>query len=82
MPCKHWQGEVITQMVLRKQKRDLEASLVTHKEFYNLFNSSSGIHAIVDVDSTIELINDAVTPILGYDRRDMVGRSLWDFVVG
>jgi PAS domain S-box-containing protein len=75
-------GEVMSQMVLRKQKKELEASLVMHKDFYNLFNSSSEIHAIVDVDATIELINDAVTPIFGFDRRDMVGHSLWDFVVG
>ena len=74
-------NEVMSHMVLRKQKKELEASVEIHKEFYNLFNSSSEIQAIVDIDSTIELINDAVTSILGYDRKEMVGHSLWNFVV-
>jgi PAS domain S-box-containing protein len=74
--------EVMSHMVLRRQKRELEASLATHRDFYTLFNSSPEIHAIVDIDANIELINDAVSPIFGFDRRDMVGRNLWDFVVG
>ena len=74
-------NEVMSHMVLRRQKRELEASVEIHKEFYTLFNSSSEIHCIAAADSTIELINDTVTDILGYDRSDMVGHSLWDFVV-
>ncbi len=73
--------EVMSQMVLRRKKRELEGLLETHKEFYTLFNSSPEIHCICAKDSTIEIINDTVTNVLGYDRRDMVGHSLWDFVV-
>lgn len=74
--------EVMSHLILRKQKRDLEKSLVVHKEFYTLFNSSSEIHFIADEDSKIELINDAVTPILGFTPAQAIGISLWDFVVG
>jgi len=58
--------EIMSHFVVRKQKRELENSLKVHKEFFNLFNSSPEIHLIADKDSNIELINNAVKPILGY----------------
>lgn len=73
--------EVMSHLLLRKQKRELEASLEAHKEFYNLFNSSPEIHYIAGADSNIEFINDAVTHILGYTPQQAIGRSLWEFVV-
>jgi len=74
--------EVMSHLMLRKQKRELEASLDVHKEFYNLFDSSPLIHFIADAESNIELINKAVKTILGYDPQQAIGRSLWEFVVG
>jgi PAS domain S-box-containing protein len=75
-------GEVMSQLVLRKQKKELEASLAVHKDFYTLFNSSAEIHFIAGADGRIELINDAVDDILGYKPEGAKGRLLWDFVVG
>jgi PAS domain S-box-containing protein len=74
--------QVMSHLVLRKQKKELEVSLAIHQDFYNLFNSSSDIHFVADADSNIELINNAVTTLLGYDAKQAIGRSLWDFVVG
>jgi PAS domain S-box-containing protein len=74
--------EVMSHFVLRKQQRDLEQSLAAHKEFFNLFDTSPEIHFIADKDSNIELINKAVTAILGYDPQQAIGQSLWSFVVG
>ncbi|RYU86181.1 PAS domain S-box protein [Mucilaginibacter terrigena] len=74
--------EVMSHLTLRKQKKELEKSLEVHKEFSNLFNSSSEIHFIAGADSNIETINDAVLPILGYTPQQAMGKSLWDFVVG
>ena len=74
--------EIMSHFVLRKQKLALENSLKVHKEFFNLFNSSPEIHLIADKDSNIELINNSVKTILGYEPREAIGRSLWDFVVG
>jgi len=75
-------NEVMSHLVLRKQKRELEASLAVHKDFFTLFNNSSEVHFIADKDSNIELINDAVLSVLGYTPEQAMGRSLWQFVVG
>ncbi|MES2809540.1 MAG: PAS domain S-box protein, partial [Bacteroidota bacterium] len=74
--------EVMSHLVLRKQRRELEKSLDIHKQFFNLFNSSPDIHFIADKDSNIELINKSVKNILGYEPEQATGRSLWSFVVG
>lgn len=74
--------EVMSHLILKKQKRELEELVETHKEFYNLFNASAEIHFIANGDSNIELINDAVRTILGFEPQQAIGRSLWDFVVG
>jgi PAS domain S-box-containing protein len=74
-------GEVISHLTLRKQKKELEKSLERHKEFYLLFNSSSEIHCIADETSKIEVINNAVEDIMGYTAEQMVGHSLWEYVV-
>lgn len=74
-------SEVMSHLLLRKQKKALEKSFEAHKELYNLFNSSPEIHYIAAADSTIEFINDAVTGILGYTPQQAIGRSLWEFVV-
>jgi PAS domain S-box-containing protein len=75
-------NEVMSHLVLRKQKKELEASLAVHKEFYLLFNSSPEIHLIADRESNIELINDAILNILGYTPQQVIGQTLWSFVVG
>lgn len=74
--------EVMSQLILRKQKTELETSLEFHKDFYTLFNTSGEIHYIASADSKIEMINDAVYTILGYKPEQVIGRSLWEFVVG
>jgi PAS domain S-box-containing protein len=74
--------EVMSHLILRKQKKELEKSLAVHKEFYNLFNSSSEIHFIANEESKIELINNAITSILGFTPEEVIGLSLWDFVAG
>ncbi|WP_461450092.1 PAS domain S-box protein [Mucilaginibacter sp.] len=74
--------EVMSHLILRKQKKELEASLAVHEDFYRLFNSSPEVHFIANKDSNIELINNAVKNILGYTPEQAIGRSLWEFVVG
>jgi PAS domain S-box-containing protein len=74
--------EVMSNLQLRKQQKELEESLKVHKDFYTLFNTSPEIHLIAGADSNIELINDSVQTILGYDPEKIIGHSLWEFVVG
>lgn len=75
-------SEVISHLVLRKQKIELEQSLQAHKDFHTLFNNSSEIHLIAGADSNIELINNCIFDILGYSQEEATGRSLWSFVAG
>jgi PAS domain S-box-containing protein len=74
--------QVMSNLQLRKQKSELEESLRIHKDFYTLFNTSPEIHLIAGADSNIELINDSVKSVLGYEPEKIIGHSLWEFVVG
>ncbi|RFZ95693.1 PAS domain S-box protein [Mucilaginibacter conchicola] len=75
-------SEVMSHLLLRKQKKELERSLEMHKQYSTLFNSSADIHFIAGENSEIEYINESVTNILGYTTQQAIGKSLWDFVVG
>lgn len=75
-------SEVMSHLAIRKQKKELEFRLRQHQDFFTLFNSSSEIHLIADETSKIEHINNAVEDILGYMPKQLVGHSLWEFVVG
>jgi PAS domain S-box-containing protein len=72
-------GEVISHLTLRKQKRELEATVLKHKEFFNLFNNSPDIHCIINSEAKIEMINNAVTPVLGYAPHEAAGMPIWQF---
>ncbi len=72
-------AEVISHLTIRKQKMALEDTVLRHKEFFNLFNNSPDIHCIISADARIELINDAVTPILGYRPEEAIGMPVWKF---
>ncbi len=74
--------EVISHLSVRRQKKELEANLKRHEEFYNLFNNSSEIHLIASKEGKIELINNTVCDILGYAPEKVTGHSLWAFVAG
>jgi PAS domain S-box-containing protein len=75
-------NEVMSHLILRKQKKELEASLAIHQDFFRLFNSSPEVHFVANKESNIELINNAVKTILGYTPEQAIGQSLWQFVVG
>ncbi len=75
-------SEVMSHLAIRKQKKELEFRLRQHEDFFTLFNSSSEIHLIADETSKIEHINNAVEAIMGYQPRQVIGHSLWEFVVG
>jgi len=70
---------VISNLTIRKQKMELEATVLRHKEFFNLFNNSPDIHCIINSENKIELINNAVTPVLGYKPEEAIGMPVWNF---
>jgi len=73
--------EVISHLTLRRQKRELEASVLQMQEFYNLFNSSPDIHCITDKQGIIEVVNNTFTRITGYEPADIIGKPLWHFFI-
>ncbi len=72
-------SEVMSQLVLRKEKHQAEESLIKHEEFYNLFNNSGEVHCITDRDFNIQLINNTAYKILGYQPEELVGKPIWNF---
>ncbi|GAA4903285.1 PAS domain S-box protein [Mucilaginibacter defluvii] len=73
--------EVMSHLILRKQKKELEQSLKIHQEFFTLFDTSSEMHCIMDKDFKLQLINKAIEPVLGYKPEEAIGRPIWDFYV-
>jgi PAS domain S-box-containing protein len=71
--------EVMSHLLLRKQKMELEQSLKIHQEFHNLFDSSPDIHCIMDRDFNIEQINRSARPVLGYSASEVTGKPIWSF---
>ncbi|MDB5145841.1 MAG: domain S-box protein [Mucilaginibacter sp.] len=71
--------EVMLHMALRKHKKLLADNLLKDKEYFNLFNSSSEIHCIMDKDFRIEVINSPVNDVLGYTPAETIGHIMWDF---
>nr|WP_228085106.1 PAS domain S-box protein [Mucilaginibacter sp. JRF] len=74
-------GEVMSHLILRKQKKELEESLKTHQEFFILFNTSSEVHCIMDKEFRLQLVNKAIDPVMGYKPEEAIGRPIWDFFV-
>jgi PAS domain S-box-containing protein len=71
--------EVISHLTIRRQKKALEETVLRHKEFFNLFNNSPDIHCIIGAENKIELINNAVTAVLGYTPEEAIGMPVWHF---
>ncbi|QEM05894.1 PAS domain-containing protein [Mucilaginibacter rubeus] len=71
--------EVMSHLLLRKQKLELEKNLKSHQEFHNLFDSSPDIHCIMDRDFIIEQINRSAKSVLGYSPVEVIGKPIWSF---
>jgi PAS domain S-box-containing protein len=71
--------DVMSHLLLRKQKKLLNESLLKDKEYSYLFNSSPAIHCIMDKEFRIRTINNPVNDILGYTPDEAIGHIIWDF---
>lgn len=72
--------EVISHLTLRKQKAELEQTVLRHQEFFNLFNNSPDIHCIVNASGYIETANKAFGNILEFPLEEIIGAPLWQFL--
>lgn len=71
--------DVMSHLTLRKQKYELEQSLVRYKEFYDLFDSSPDVHCIMDRHFNIEQVNHSAKSILGYSPQEIIGQPIWNY---
>ncbi|WP_295650801.1 PAS domain S-box protein [uncultured Mucilaginibacter sp.] len=71
--------EVVSHVTLRRQYHELEQSSKLHNEFFNLFNNSPEVHCVTDREGKIQLINQAVTRVLGYTPAEAIGVPIWHF---
>lgn len=71
--------EVTTHLSLKKQNLKLQEHYNRLEEFESVFKVSPGIHCVLDFDSHIVFINDAVKDILGYTVEEAIGQNIWQF---
>jgi len=71
-------NDVVTHLVLLKQSRELKDTQARDKDLSNLFNTSPGIQCVMDKDYRIEMINKAVTDILGHNQGKAIGKVFWN----
>ncbi len=62
---------------LRKTQQAISES---EKKYYNIFNAFPDIYFHINSEGVIEELSPSVKSITGYDRKEVVGRSLYDFV--
>ncbi len=69
---------VMTNLLLRKQKKKLKENSLREKELLNLLNNSPDIHCVMDKEYRIEMINNAVKDVLGFIPKHILGHNLWE----
>jgi PAS domain S-box-containing protein len=71
-------ANVVAHLVVAKQNKELKISGSRDKDLVNLFNSSQGIHCVMDKEFRVEMINKAVADILGYHPKQLTGKVFWN----
>ena len=71
--------QVITNLLLRKQNKQLKDNILRDAEYSILFNNAHDIHCVLNKEFRIGMINSPVNEILGYTPKETTGRVLWEF---
>ncbi|RYE36789.1 MAG: PAS domain-containing sensor histidine kinase, partial [Sphingobacteriaceae bacterium] len=71
--------QLSSKLINTRNSEQLKASLTKAEKFHDLFNQSSEIHCITDLEGRIEYINDSVYWLLGYAPQETAGKTIWDF---
>lgn len=74
--------QVITQLSLRRKNLQLEEQTKRSEEFINVFEASPEIHCILTREGDIIFTNQAAKKLLGYDIKEVLGKSMWSFCYG
>jgi len=80
----HLQGKEIIHVTLRditERKKAEQALRDSEKKYKLLFEKSTILNCITDMNGTITEINRKFLEILGYSKNEVIGRNIMDFVV-
>jgi PAS domain S-box-containing protein len=62
---------------LRKTQQAISQS---EKKYYEIFNAFPDIYFRIDMDGVVTEISPSVSSVAGFDRREVMGKLLYDFV--
>ncbi len=75
-------GVGIVVIIVQNQRRHISAQRKTmavlrksEQEYSDLFNNVSDVVYVHSLEGNIQRINDALTKLLGYDKKDLIGKS-------
>lgn len=71
--------QIITHLSLRRKNLQLAKQTKRSEEFVNVFEASPEIHCILNRNGDILFTNEAAYRLLGYQREEVLGRSMWSF---
>ena len=78
-------GLLATQLVSKitntRSSEQLKEALNKAEAFQELFNQSSEIHCITDLEGKIIYTNNSIYSLLGYTAEEALGKNIWDFSV-
>ena len=73
-------SEVISQLEIRKQNREVQDTLSKYQEIYNMFDNSAELHCVMDRETNIQMINRSAEKLLGYTAEEAIGHPIWHFL--
>lgn len=74
-------NQLVSMLIDTMRSNLQQQSLAKAEQFYHLFDQSSEIHCITDLQGRIAYINNSVFRLLGYTPEEAMGKTIWDFCV-
>ncbi|MFN0255836.1 PAS domain S-box protein [Pedobacter ureilyticus] len=71
--------QIITHLKLRRKNLKLIEETKRSEEFINVFEASPEIHCILNREGDILFANQAASKLLGYQKDEILGKSIWSF---
>lgn len=71
--------QIITHLKLRRKNLKLIEETKRSEEFINVFEASPEIHCILNREGDILFANQAASKLLGYQKNEILGKSIWSF---
>jgi PAS domain S-box-containing protein len=72
-------GQVGTVQDVSERRQAEEALRKSEARFRAITECSQQVAALIDRDGLVRYVSPSVTPLLGFEQGEVVGRSVWDF---